>query len=130
MAFSGNHMETDSTLEEMRECPASRLGISVLLSYGFRYPRNFEQVYKGGPSNGLFLIITGQSLEDIAILGAGYTFGQFTIGGGAERMEVLGVAAIADRPPAFHPGSRERGRNSRRQFASCRPSVSGKVSRE
>lgn len=79
MAFSGNNMETDSTLEEMREYLASRLGIPVLLSYGFRYLRNFEQVYKGGPANGLFLIITSQSLEDIAILGAGYTFGQLQL---------------------------------------------------
>ena len=80
----------------------------MLLSYGFRYLRNFWQVYKGGSSNGLFLIITSQSLEDIAILGAGYTFGQLQLQLVLRRIGVLGVAAMVERPPAFHAGSRER----------------------
>ncbi len=36
-----------------------RLGIPVLLNFGPQYLRNFEQVYKGGPSMGLFLILAG-----------------------------------------------------------------------
>jgi glucose-6-phosphate isomerase len=36
-------------------------------------------VYKGGPSNGLFLIITGATTDDIDIPGAGYTFGQLQL---------------------------------------------------
>jgi transaldolase/glucose-6-phosphate isomerase len=46
------------------------------LSSGPRYLRYFEQVYKGGPDKGLFLMLTSESTADVAIPGAGYTFGQ------------------------------------------------------
>jgi transaldolase/glucose-6-phosphate isomerase len=47
-----------------------------LLSSGPRYLRYFEQVYKGGPDKGLFLMLTSESTPDVAIPGTGYTFGQ------------------------------------------------------
>ena len=65
-----------AALSRLREQLADRLNIPVLLSAGPRYLHYFEQVYKGGPSEGLFLIFTGAPSEDLAIPGAGYTFGQ------------------------------------------------------
>jgi hypothetical protein len=46
------------------------------LSSGPRYLRYFEQVYKGGPDKGLFLMLTSETTADVAIPGAAYTFGQ------------------------------------------------------
>jgi transaldolase / glucose-6-phosphate isomerase len=36
-------------------------------------------MYKGGPSRGLFLILTTEPAEDIGVPGAGYTFGQLQL---------------------------------------------------
>jgi hypothetical protein len=79
ITYAGNQPTTDAALGRLREQLASRLQIPVLLSSGPRYLRNFEQVYKGGPSRGLFLILTTEPVEDIGIPGAGYTFGQLQL---------------------------------------------------
>jgi glucose-6-phosphate isomerase len=62
-----------------REHLETKVGVPVLLSAGPRYLQYFEQVYKGGPSEGLFLILTGEPAADIEIPGAGYTFGQLQL---------------------------------------------------
>jgi transaldolase/glucose-6-phosphate isomerase len=74
--FASGSREADATLGRVREHLASRYGIPVLLSSGPRYLRYFEQVYKGGPEKGLFLMLTSEPTADVAIPGAGYTFGQ------------------------------------------------------
>ena len=74
--FASANPETEAALGRIREHLASRYGIPVLLSSGPRYLRYFEQVYKGGPDKGLFLMLTSEPTEDVAIPGAGYTFGQ------------------------------------------------------
>jgi transaldolase / glucose-6-phosphate isomerase len=79
IAFAGGSSATNAALGQLREQLASRLGIPILLSFGPRYLRNFEQVYKGGPSTGLFMILTAEPAEDIDIPGAGYTFGQLQL---------------------------------------------------
>jgi transaldolase/glucose-6-phosphate isomerase len=79
IVFAGSNPATDGALGRLRERLASTLGIPILLSLGPRYLRNFEQVYKGGPSRGLFLILTSEPAEDVGIPGAGYTFGQLQL---------------------------------------------------
>jgi transaldolase / glucose-6-phosphate isomerase len=76
ITFASSTGETESALARIREHLASTRGIPVLLSSGPRYLRYFEQVYKGGPDKGLFLMLTSESTVDVAIPGAGYTFGQ------------------------------------------------------
>ncbi|HEY2821080.1 MAG TPA: hypothetical protein VGJ06_08575 [Candidatus Acidoferrum sp.] len=76
ITFASSSRETEAALGRIREHLASSRGIPVLLSSGPRYLRYFEQVYKGGPDKGLFLMLTSASTADIAIPGAGYTFGQ------------------------------------------------------
>jgi transaldolase / glucose-6-phosphate isomerase len=76
ITFANSSGETEAALGRIREHLASSYGIPVLLSSGPRYLRYFEQVYKGGPDKGLFLMLTSESVEDVAIPGAGYTFGQ------------------------------------------------------
>jgi transaldolase/glucose-6-phosphate isomerase len=79
LAFVGQDPALEVVLRLLREQLATKLGIPVLLSFGPRYLHYFGQVYKGGPPKGLFLILTGQPDEDIAIPGAGYTFGQLQL---------------------------------------------------
>jgi glucose-6-phosphate isomerase len=76
ITFASSSGETEAALGRIREHLASSRGIPVLLSSGPRYLRYFEQVYKGGPDKGLFLMLTSESKSDVAIPGAGYTFGQ------------------------------------------------------
>ncbi len=76
ITFASDTCETEAALTRIREHLASSRGISVLLSSGPRYLRYFEQVYKGGPEKGLFLMLTSEPPADVAIPGAGYTFGQ------------------------------------------------------
>jgi transaldolase/glucose-6-phosphate isomerase len=76
ITFATSSGETEASLGRIREHLASSHGIPVLLSSGPRYLRYFEQVYKGGPDKGLFLMLTSESTVDVAIPGAGYTFGQ------------------------------------------------------
>src|SRR6202030_172768 len=52
ITYAGSKPETDAALGRLREQLVARLGIPVSLSAGPRYLRNFEQVYKGGPSTG------------------------------------------------------------------------------
>ena len=79
ITFMGSQPLVEAALGRLREQLASKLGIPVLVSTGPRYLHYFEQVYKGGPAKGLFLILTSEPTEDIVIPGAGYTFGQLQL---------------------------------------------------
>lgn len=76
ITFASSSGQTEAALERIREHLASSHGMPVLLSSGPRYLRYFEQVYKGGPDKGLFLMLTSESPADVGIPGAEYTFGQ------------------------------------------------------
>jgi hypothetical protein len=68
-----------AALSRIREEIGSRLAIPVLLNAGRRCLHYFGQVYMSGPSKGLFLILTGEPGQDVAIPGARYTFGQLQL---------------------------------------------------
>ena len=91
ITYAGSKPETDAALGRLREQLVARLGIPVSLSAGPRYLRNFEQVYKGGPSRGLFLILTTEPPADLGIPGAGYTFGQLQLVLALSDFESLGA---------------------------------------
>ena len=91
ITYAGSNRATDAALGRLRERLESRLEIPVLLSSGPRYLRNFEQVYKGGPSRGLFLILTTEPPADLGIPGAGYTFGQLQLALALSDFESLGA---------------------------------------
>jgi transaldolase / glucose-6-phosphate isomerase len=79
LAFIGREAATHAALQQMRRQLAACLGVPILLNFGPRYLQNFEQVYKGGPPAGQFLILTTEPAEDISVPGAGYTFGQLQL---------------------------------------------------
>jgi glucose-6-phosphate isomerase len=62
-------------LERMRNRVASRLGVVSCLEIGPRYLHSTGQLHKGGPNNGVFLILSADEDEDIAIPQEDFTLG-------------------------------------------------------
>jgi len=66
--------ETWTRLQEIRALLRDRLRIATTVAYGPRYLHSTGQLHKGGPATGVFLQLTGDDAEDLAIPGAGYGF--------------------------------------------------------
>jgi len=79
LAFLDRSPALRKILGRIGEQLSSRLGIPAMLSFGPRYLHHLGQVFQGGPAKGLFLVLTGEPAEDIAIPGAGYSFGQLQL---------------------------------------------------
>jgi glucose-6-phosphate isomerase len=76
-AYLAPTADTWSRLQELRTLLRDRLKIATTLSFGPRYLHSTGQLHKGGRANGLFVQITGEDREDMAIPGAGYGFSTF-----------------------------------------------------
>ncbi|HET9926621.1 MAG TPA: RpiB/LacA/LacB family sugar-phosphate isomerase [Methylomirabilota bacterium] len=66
--------EAGRVLQEIRVALRDRLRIATTVGWGPRYLHSTGQLHKGGPTSGLFIQITGEDREDLAIPGAGYGF--------------------------------------------------------
>jgi glucose-6-phosphate isomerase len=64
----------DEELAQLRRVLADKSGRPVTFGWGPRFLHSTGQFHKGGPHNGVFLQITGDSDEDIAIPGQEFTF--------------------------------------------------------
>ncbi len=67
--------ETGERLQELRVLLRDRLKIATTVAYGPRFLHSTGQLHKGGPGTGIFLQITADDTDDLAIPGAGYGFG-------------------------------------------------------
>jgi glucose-6-phosphate isomerase len=61
----------------IREVLAQRIGRPVTFGWGPRFLHSTGQYHKGGTPNGVFLQITGDPAQDLAIPGREFTFGSF-----------------------------------------------------
>jgi len=66
-------------LERMRNRVASRLGAVSCLEIGPRYLHSTGQLHKGGPNNGVFLLLSAEEENDIAIPQEDFTLGELAI---------------------------------------------------
>jgi len=73
-AYLAPTTEAWRVLQEIRVALRDRLRIATTLGWGPRYLHSTGQMHKGGPTSGLFLQITGDDREDLAIPGVGYGF--------------------------------------------------------
>ena len=64
-----------AALQRLRLSVRDTLHVATTLGYGPRYLHSTGQYHKGGPNTGLFLQITMDDPEDVAIPGRSYTFG-------------------------------------------------------
>ena len=62
-------------LQGMRVRVRDSLSVATTLGYGPRFLHSTGQLHKGGPNSGVFLQITSDDVQDLAIPGEPYTFG-------------------------------------------------------
>jgi transaldolase / glucose-6-phosphate isomerase len=70
--------ETDATtraLEHLRLELRDALRVATTVGFGPRYLHSTGQLHKGGPEGGLYLVLTGDDGEDVAVPGRPYSFG-------------------------------------------------------
>ncbi|MBW2722874.1 MAG: bifunctional transaldolase/phosoglucose isomerase [Deltaproteobacteria bacterium] len=65
----------DAPLQEIRHAVRDHYQIATTLGYGPRFLHSTGQLHKGGPNRGVFLQLTSDDAEDLAIPGQNYTFG-------------------------------------------------------
>lgn len=65
----------DRAVHMIRTTLASGLGNATVLGIGPRYLHSTGQLFKGGPDAGVFLFLTAEESEDLAIPGEPFTFG-------------------------------------------------------
>ena len=69
------HAPNIEALRTMRTAIRDRLHVATCVGFGPRFLHSTGQAYKGGPNSGVFLQITCDDAEDLAVPGAEYTFG-------------------------------------------------------
>ncbi len=62
-------------LQSMREKVRDTKRVATCLGFGPRFLHSTGQAYKGGPNTGVFLQITADDAQDLAVPGQKYTFG-------------------------------------------------------
>ncbi len=67
----------DADLEQVRESLARRTGRPTTFGWGPRFLHSTGQYHKGGPPTGVYLQITTEPIEDLAIPDRPFTFGGF-----------------------------------------------------
>ena len=77
LAYLTEAPETHRRLQGIRARLRDATRLATTLGYGPRYLHSTGQYHKGGPSNGLFLLITADEPDDAAVPGQPYTFGVF-----------------------------------------------------
>jgi transaldolase / glucose-6-phosphate isomerase len=74
-AYLPRNEEMIKILQQMRIAIRAKTGNAVTAGFGPRFQHSTGQFHKGGPDNGLFLVITSDSAADFEIPTEGLTFG-------------------------------------------------------
>jgi transaldolase/glucose-6-phosphate isomerase len=68
-----------SVMCTLRDHLRHALGVPVQFASGPRYLYSLGKIFKTGPANGIFIIITADPAEDVPVPGAGYTLGELQL---------------------------------------------------
>ncbi len=74
LAYIQRAPEHEAALQSIRRRLRDGLRLATTLGYGPRYLHSTGQLHKGGAANGVFVQVTADDEEDVAIPGEGYTF--------------------------------------------------------
>ncbi len=74
---------------ELRELLAARTGRPVTFGWGPRFLHSTGQLHKGGPATGVYLQLTDDPQQDLAVPGRDFSFGQFIAAQAAGDGQVL-----------------------------------------
>ncbi len=97
-------------LTRFRTAVGAQNAVATSFGYGPRYLHSTGQLHKGGPDSGLFIIITSETADDLAIPGASYTFGVLETAqavGDFTSLDDLGRRCLLLRLPAGEPAALE-----------------------
>lgn len=75
LAYVEMNSEHQELLTQMRSLIRDRYKVATCVGFGPRFQHSTGQAYKGGPNSGVFIQITCDEREDLAIPGRSYTFG-------------------------------------------------------
>ena len=78
-----------AALQALREGVAVKCGCATMFGYGPRYLHSTGQLHKGGANNGVFIVITADATEDLAIPGEPFTFGVLELAQGVGDFQSL-----------------------------------------
>jgi glucose-6-phosphate isomerase len=78
-----------SDLAEVRSALAHRVRRPVTFGWGPRFLHSTGQFHKGGPPEGVYLQVTGEPTEDLAVPGKDFTFGRLIAAQAAGDASVL-----------------------------------------
>jgi len=76
LAFIERSAASEASFALLRRAIRNAIHVPVLQGYGPRYLHSIGQLYKGGPNEGMFLILTTEHKTDLPIPGRPFTFGQ------------------------------------------------------
>ncbi|UCC44272.1 MAG: hypothetical protein JSU65_14385 [Candidatus Zixiibacteriota bacterium] len=76
LSYFKSDRNTEKAADSLRDVIRSGTGATVLRGYGPRYLHSIGQLYKGGPSNGVFFVLVRQKYGRMPIPGKNYNFGQ------------------------------------------------------
>jgi glucose-6-phosphate isomerase len=77
LAYLSEAPDTERRLQAIRVRLRDATRLATTFGYGPRYLHSTGQYHKGGPVNGLFVLITADDAADAAVPGEAYTFGVF-----------------------------------------------------
>ena len=75
LGFIQRDRQHEKTMQQLRHNVRDKKKVATCLGFGPRFLHSTGQDYKGGPNTGVFLQITADHAEDLAIPGQKYTFG-------------------------------------------------------
>jgi transaldolase/glucose-6-phosphate isomerase len=81
--------ELDAAVDELRAALRRHRGVATTFGYGPRFQHSTGQLHKGGQMTGRFLQLVNDPARDVAIPGAGYSFGTLIAAQSAGDLETL-----------------------------------------
>lgn len=75
LAYMPMFPEYEQLLQKMRHAVRDSKRVATCLGFGPRFLHSTGQAYKGGPNSGLFVQLTCEEADDLAVPGQKYTFG-------------------------------------------------------
>jgi len=75
LAYLARNAQNTATLQQLRLALRDRRHVATCLEFGPRFLHSTGQAYKGGPDSGVFLQLTAEDREDLAIPGHRASFG-------------------------------------------------------
>jgi hypothetical protein len=93
-------------LDSLRSAVSARTGCATMFGYGPRYLHSTGQLHKGGADNGVFIVITAEPDEDLAVPGEPFSFGVLETAqalGDFQSLDRAGRRALFVRAPRRDP---------------------------